>query len=173
MRNNYSILGIVFLFTARFCWSFRSQPTVTFRRHLGATYDKTSSMFLEDSKDGYLSKLLVSYQQRVNSHPYTTKMITAGLVGALGDSLIQWLTILQQKDAHFDSRRLLVFTAVSSFYIAPVIHVWFNWLNMAFSQMAWRPIEIAAAMTIVDQTVGALIITLGFFYAFQVVYVIK
>jgi len=82
----------------------------------------------EEKSTSVLKRLLTSYNTNLEKHPYITKIISSGIVGGLGDILIQliknggsWQTL--------DLRRLAVFVSVAAFYIAPVINIWFNWLN--------------------------------------------
>jgi hypothetical protein len=58
---------------------------------------------------------------------------------------------------------------VTAFYIAPVIHNWFDFLNkMPIPSGLSDPVK-AAIMMLVDQTFGAVFVTIGFFYAFEFV----
>lgn len=76
----------------------------------------------------FLSKIVDSYSNLLEKYPYRIKILSSGIVGACGDFLIQ-LFQKQSSNKEFDWRRLIVFSVVAAFYIAPVIHVWFNWLN--------------------------------------------
>ena len=112
------------------------------------------------------SSLLGMYDKCLQSNPYTTKVVSSGVVGCLGDCLIQ---LVAGKGSAFDMRRLFVFTTVSALYIAPVIHFWFNWLSSIKYPENITPARKALYMTILDQTIGGLIVTSGFFYAFELV----
>ena len=120
-----------------------------------------------------MTKLLDCYSDLLTKHPYYTKIISSGVIGALGDTLIQKLENRTSKKP-FEYRRLFVFFLVTALYIAPVIHVWFDWLNL-IPMPAWAntPVKKAAVMMAVDQTIGAVVITIGFFYAFEFVCYIK
>ena len=72
-------------------------------------------------------------------------------------------------DKPFDYRRLGVFSSVAGFYIAPVINVWFNWLNSIAMPASFNNIGKALVQMAIDQTVGATVITAGFFFAFELV----
>lgn len=71
---------------------------------------------------------------------------------------------MRKSNKSFDYRRLLVFFTVTALYIAPVINVWFNWLN---NGMPLPPgltnVARAGIMMIADQTIGAVGVTVGFF----------
>lgn len=115
-----------------------------------------------------LAKLLASYSNLLTKHPYATKIVSSGFIGGLGDVLIQLYEGRAKGDAFaFDYRRLAVFTAVTAFYIAPVIHVWFNMLAAMPMPAGAGNVLKAALMMVADQTVGATVITVGFFYAFE------
>jgi drug/metabolite transporter (DMT)-like permease len=58
---------------------------------------------------------------------------------------------------------------VTAFYIAPVIHSWFDFLGKLPLPAGLSDPVKAAAMMIVDQTFGAVGVTIGFFYAFELV----
>lgn len=145
----------------------------------------------EEKSTSVLKRLLTSYNTNLEKHPHITKIISSGIVGGLGDILIQliknggsWQTL--------DLRRLAVFVSVAAFYIAPVINIWFNWLNsipyperfdtgnfnVAFlyknnfifsSSTSFNNAKKALVMIVLDQTIGATVITAGFFYAFELV----
>ena len=110
----------------------------------------------------FSTKLLDSYSSILEKHPYVVKIVTSGIIGGTGDILIQ-----SYQGNPFDFRRLSVFTLVAGFYIAPVIHIWFNWLNSMPLPKNLNKVSKALAMMFVDQTVGATFITAGFFYAFE------
>jgi hypothetical protein len=92
------------------------------------------------------------------------------IVGGLGDILIQALEWKRSGGkSKFELRRLLVFSTVTALYIAPVIHVWFGWLNSLPYPTSWNENTKALGMMFLDQTIGATVITMGFFFAFEIV----
>ena len=114
-----------------------------------------------------LSNMLETYSRLLQEHPYPTKIISSGLVGGAGDVLIQQFQRRNNKDKPFDFRRLIVFSSVAALYIAPTINVWFNWLNSIPLPTGYSNIAKALVQMAIDQTVGATVITVGFFYAFE------
>lgn len=58
---------------------------------------------------------------------------------------------------------------VSAFYVAPVTHFWFKYLDRALSAWKGSQVSKALAMVAIDQTVGAVVVTTGFFCAFSLV----
>lgn len=110
------------------------------------------------------------YNHMLTKHQWPTKMISSGVVGGLGDILIQLFSCYKKGSAwSVDLRRLLVFSSVATFYIAPVIHVWFNWLEKVRipKSLGDGKVKKSLYMIALDQTVGATVITAGFFYAFE------
>jgi len=120
----------------------------------------------------FLSKLLESYSELLKKHPYPTKILSSAFVGGTGDVLIQ---LFQQRNARkknsnaapFDFRRLAVFATVAGLYIAPVIHLWFGFLNELPFKADMSNQAKAGIMMLLDQTFGAVIVNAGFFYAFE------
>ena len=76
----------------------------------------------------FLSSLLDSYTGLLENSPYPTKMVTSAIIGALGDFLVQAYEGRKNRKP-LDFRRMAVFATVCGLYIAPVIHVWFEYLN--------------------------------------------
>ena len=116
----------------------------------------------------FLTSLLNGYTGLLNSHPYITKIVSSTIVGGLGDVLIQSYNARNTKKP-IDLRRLLVFSMVTGIYIAPVIHLWFNFLAGMPFLANMSNMKQAMWMMFVDQTLGATIITMGFFLAFEMV----
>ena len=116
----------------------------------------------------FLSSLLDSYSGLLEKSPYPTKMVTSAIIGALGDFLVQTYEGRKSKKA-LDFRRITVFATVCGIYVAPVIHVWFEFLNKMPFLANMGKYSKAFWMMFVDQSVGATVITLGFFFAFEAV----
>lgn len=90
----------------------------------------------------------------------------------MGDILVQTISCVQNKEPIFiDVKRLLVFTSVSTFYIAPTIHVWFEIIEKLKVPKFLGEGKTAKSvmMILADQTVGATFISAGFFFAFELV----
>ncbi|RYG65866.1 hypothetical protein EON64_11030 [archaeon] len=118
-----------------------------------------------------LRSLVRSYNSALSKHAHPTKMITSAVVAGLGDLLIQLLNhkLHGARKVAVDLRRLFVFMAVAGFYMAPATHWWFNFLDrmpVLRGKSRWAQSLIMIA---VDQTAGALLITSGFFFAFELV----
>ena len=114
-----------------------------------------------------VSSLINDYSNLIEIAPLRTKMITGGLIGIIGDSIIQ--IINNKGNMNFDFRRLLVFMLVSTFYSAPIIHTWFQVLDhLPF--LTDMPAALKSfCMVLIDQTLGAVSITAGFFVFFELV----
>ena len=114
------------------------------------------------------SNLFVEYGNLLKSNnAIPTKMITSGLIAAIGD-VIQQVFIKEQASRKFDFRRLLVFMLVNIFYIGPVSHFWFKLLESITSQLTSK-LSKATVQVVVDQTLGAFFITGGFLATFEVI----
>lgn len=118
-----------------------------------------------DSNDK-LETLLDSYSHQLERHPYRTKILSSAFVGGLGDFLIQ---TIQTESGVIDMRRWLVFTTVAGLCVAPAIHLWFNWLASLPYPSKYGKDRVALIQLFIDQTLGAVIINGGFFYAFELV----
>lgn len=113
-------------------------------------------------------RLFDSYNRALLSHPYITKIISSAIVGGLGDLIIQlWLPYQKGLTPKFDLRRFAVFSFVAGFYIAPTIHVWFDYLNAFPVPSDFSRVAKALVMIFLDQTIGAVVINGGFFFAFE------
>jgi hypothetical protein len=138
---------------------------------LGEVDDNDDNRKLLKSSNGlliFLTSLLENYSDALEKYPYPTKIITSGMVGGLGDFLIQNLQNRGTK-RNFDFRRLFVFMLVTGFYIAPVMHVWFNLITKIPLPPGANKFVEAGLMMALDQTFGAVFVTIGFFYAFELV----
>jgi len=130
---------------------------------------------LAAAKQNFVQEAAGKYAKLLDKHPMTTKIVSSGVIGGTGDVLIQLLQGRKTSNFVFDYRRLLVFSTVTSFYIAPVIGYWFDWLaQMPMPERIKKPGKLnevyrALYMMIFDQTIGATVITIGFFYAFEFV----
>lgn len=106
----------------------------------------------------------VKYNQCLTDYPILTKVVSSVMIGGIGDILIQ---IMSQQS--LDYRRLLVFTAVAGLYFAPVIDIWFSWLNSLPLSSEYSGNKRAFIMLLIDQTVGSILVNGGFFVAFELV----
>ena len=110
------------------------------------------------------------YSNNLIEHPYITKIITGTIVGCLGDYLIQLINIKKSNGLILlDKRRLMVFSTVIGFYISPAIHIWFSFLNNLALIKDLSKIKKTLIMLLIDQTLGAVLINSGFFFAFEMV----
>lgn len=121
-------------------------------------------------------KALHCYDKLLLQYPLATKMVSSGLIGGLGDLLIQRVEANDEKHIHnnmkkkraIDLRRLFIFTAVSALYFAPFIHYWFAYLeNLSFSRPRSKLYK-SLVMISLDQLIGAILLKSGFFYAFTI-----
>lgn len=120
----------------------------------------------------FLVKLLEGYTELLIKHPYATKILSSAAVGGTGDFIIQIINGKKSSSTNnifqlVDFRRWIVFTTVAGLYIAPSLHLWFNYLGYLQFPKDFSKFQIAFIQMILDQTFGALIINAGFFYAFE------
>jgi hypothetical protein len=112
------------------------------------------------------------YMRCLNSAPVPTKSVTFFFISALGDLLSQ--TIQARGVAgglSLNWHRLRVYAVLGAVYVAPVIHVWFGYLERLKSPggplaslPGWKAV---AAMTFIDQTVGATIVLSSIYVVFE------
>jgi len=86
------------------------------------------------------------YSARLDTHPITTKCISAGLISSLGNVLAQGITYYQEKsevssdnddgkkdnmwkDFSVDAGQVGRFTFLNVIVVAPVLHYWYNFIN--------------------------------------------
>jgi hypothetical protein len=135
---------------------------------------------LTDSSKGFEASAMNcfdSYNHCLINYPYKTKILSSMVIAGLGDFLSQ-VIVPYFKDGieapTLNLKRLFIFSLVAGLYFAPVIHLWFNWLNSiqlpSFSEDQ-RKNKVMKALTMItlDQTIGAFFINAGFFYAFELV----
>lgn len=135
----------------------------------------TSNSAVNTANTKYSIGLLGWYDDCLNQYPLFTKAITSLLIGAFSDVLIQHL-----ENGRLNMQRVVLFAAVSGFYAGPVVHYWYNLLEqlpqiviplLTFSSTAAHGSRLVKTLTMlaIDQTLGALILNVGFFYAFELV----
>lgn len=139
----------------------------------------------EKSTNGLLEGRLAPFSQwyfyQLVEHPFRTKMISSALVGALGDLLSQLYLYLSLSNSFslrilgqfllsgINFHRLFALTLVSALYGAPITHVWFEYLNNLSGLQGLSSWKRSMVMMLLDQTLGAIAVTAGFFFCFDVV----
>lgn len=157
-------------FVPKSAFSRVNKKTALFASLPRAPHNHQAKFALLASSNG--QSFLSWYNHMLHTKTYLTKIVTSGLVGGLGDVLIQLVTCYRAKKPFvIDIRRLVVFISVAAIYIAPVIHVWFDYLEKMPLPPAIKesPLKKSLAMILLDQTFGAVVISAGFFYAFELV----
>lgn len=116
--------------------------------------------------------VLALYNRKLIENPYTTKIISSAIVGAIGDLLVQALENFKSGYdvtlQNMDLRRMAVFSATTGLYIAPVVHNWFNLLNKLPIPAEYSQFKRALVTMLVDQLLGSWTIVAGFFFFFAV-----
>lgn len=126
----------------------------------------------------FFDSWMYSYNRQLLLNPMRTKMLSSAIIAALGDIILQLATYVSQNyydmgaglgGFRYDSLRTLSFFLISGLYGAPVTHYWFDYLNnLPFLQRYSKQTK-ALTMTLIDQTVGAIAVTSGFFFLYEIV----
>lgn len=148
-----------------------TSSTALLKKNRGFTVLRAGS-FDEDIKvgedSGVVNGVFNRYNALLETHPLATKMLTSGVLGGLSDVLVQTMSHnAVNSPFELDLHRVAVFTAVCGLYFAPVVDAWFNFLAKIPFPTQLSDTGKVLAMLAVDQTIGAAIVTGGFFYAFE------
>uniref|UniRef100_A0A7S3FWA6 Mpv17-like protein n=1 Tax=Strombidium rassoulzadegani TaxID=1082188 RepID=A0A7S3FWA6_9SPIT len=110
------------------------------------------------------------YSLKLETNPLLTKSLTCGALNMVGDTLSQTLEKRvkpEKREKGFDFKRNLIFGAIGSFYIAPLLHVHYS---------KFLPYVVpdgtkygALKKLAIDQSAFASFITTGFFIIINVV----
>lgn len=110
---------------------------------------------------------LDKYNSMLEANPMTTRIVTSGVIGALGDLFSQNLESKGKNKKDIDFRRLFIFTISAAFYFAPVIGAWFSFLNtLSFPGGEGSK---ALGMLLVDQTAGAVSVIGTYFFFYEII----
>lgn len=120
--------------------------------------------------------LFNTYLRALDNRPIVTKVITSGVICGVGDILAQALSF---KSAATDSvtlgafvgalelQRFVIYGLLGAFWIAPVVHYWFNALESATKSKKGPPKTFAGRMgkalkmMALDQSIGAPVVNAG------------
>ena len=109
--------------------------------------------------------LFEKYDNQMTKRPILTKMWTSFFIGAFGDVLSQVLG----KTSGVDAYRVVTYGLSQLLYFGPVMHYWFQIVD-AFGKLPVfddKPQNVKTlAMTLFDQTIGAVLVVSGFFVFF-------
>jgi protein Mpv17 len=72
-----------------------------------------------------MAKLLAFYEHMLKTSPFTTEVIQTGVIAALGDVSCQ-LLIDKKALKDYDFSRTVKMAFMGSFYVAPLLHVWYR-----------------------------------------------
>eukprot|EP00730_Choanoeca_flexa_P008927 TRINITY_DN12558_c4_g1_i4.p1 TRINITY_DN12558_c4_g1~~TRINITY_DN12558_c4_g1_i4.p1 ORF type:complete len:233 (+),score=19.68 TRINITY_DN12558_c4_g1_i4:163-861(+) len=95
------------------------------------------------------ASLLSRYSNYLNTNPTATKVITAGFIGLAADLTAQ-VAIEGTRD--LDTQRLLKFVGLQMIIIAPVLHVWYGFLNR---RIPGNHLRIVVQRVLLDQLLFA------------------
>lgn len=123
-------------------------------------------------KPSWFSRIVAWYDRQLEQRPFLTKGLTAGFVAANGDLLCQFL--MHRNNNHskettknkstdesldkfrsvWDRRRTLHFFLLGSFWVAPVLHVWYGFLSRTKSVFSAAAGSRRAVMLLLGQRVA-------------------
>ena len=135
-----------------------------------AKADTITTTAVASSSVGFVSKLIESYSLALGRNPLKVKMISTGIISSLGDIICQTIEMNNDDGKTFDFHRLSVFSSVGFFYIAPLLHWWFNVLNTIPSKLFGTNITNfmnATTMIFIDQSVASFVVLSGFFFFYE------
>ena len=77
------------------------------------------------------SSLFQGYSKLLTKYPLTTKCTTSGLIAGCGDLISQSMLSSNKENGGMDINwtRFLTFTTLGTFYVAPVLHLWYGYLG--------------------------------------------
>mmetsp|Transcript_98903 Transcript_98903/g.251056 ORF Transcript_98903/g.251056 Transcript_98903/m.251056 type:complete len:242 (-) Transcript_98903:301-1026(-) len=105
-----------------------------------------------------VTALWAAYLAALASQPVITKAVTSAVISSFGNLFCQ---IVVEGRGTVDAGRLLRFALLNAFYVAPVLHVWFGFLNRQIP----RPGLAGAALRMLpDQLLVSPIFNFGFLF---------
>lgn len=163
-------LFFVFIFARVEVFSFELARKSGRKGHRVNVLTTTNTISGTSETTNPLSRLATSYNNKLEQFPNLTKLITSGIIAALGDVAVQYITRPPDAKIFIDKRRLIIFSLMGGLYIAPIISLWFQWLNsIKFPPyMTNTKLKRSLSMLLVDQTLGAVAVNLGFFFFYEV-----
>lgn len=107
------------------------------------------------------------YDARLRDAPLATKAVSSAVASGVGDALAQRLA---PGAAAFDAARCGAFAVVGFAYFAPILQWWYG--ALARFEANWlargrRRSTCLALQVLLNQSVGALLVNAGFFYAIE------
>ena len=125
----------------------------------------SSRCFTTSSSSSSKYSLLTWYSKKLDTHPYTTKGITSGLISLSGDVTCQYLTAVRTKieedgttteiTAPYDYGRSIRFFIMGTFWVAPITNFWYQALSTKIIPGSTRTIGRIVKRLMVDQFVFA------------------
>lgn len=118
--------------------------------------------------------LLNAYLRALNKKPMQTKIITSGVICGIGDIMAQALMFTQGGGAtlgkfvvNLEMQRFSIYAFLGAFWIAPVVHYWFDALERVTKSPQGPPQTFAGRMgkalkmVTLDQSIGAPLVNAG------------
>lgn len=142
-----------------------AQPFVRSRspfpgRHLSFRHEHKRSLaeFGGGSQQEVGAGFFAWYSKKLDTHPLTTKCISAGLISSVGNVLAQGITFYQKrsskketsddsisinavwKDFKVDPAQVGRFAFLNVIFVAPVLHYWYGFINRAIPGLGWSEV---------------------------------
>ena len=76
-----------------------------------------------------ITKIWASYLKVLDRFPLRTQIVQTGIIMGAGDALSQ---LVIEKKSKYEIERTLRFAVIGSFFVAPIIRVWFLTLEKWF-----------------------------------------
>lgn len=119
--------------------------------------------------------LLNAYLQALENRPIWTKVVTSGVICGIGDIMAQGMSFAQSAAAvtlggfagALQMQRFVIYTLLGAFWIAPIVHYWFDAIDKVTTSPAGPPKTFAGRMgkalkmVTLDQVIGAPLVNAG------------
>lgn len=128
--------------------------------------------------------LLNAYLRVLDKRPLPTKIVTSGIICAIGDVMAQALSFATGEAGPFtlgsfaralEFQRLIIYGVLGALWMAPVVHYWFDALedltkgNKGPTTTFRGKMGKALKMVALDQSIGAPLVNSGFMFFFTLV----
>lgn len=120
--------------------------------------------------------LLNAYLRALDKRPILTKVITSGIICGIGDIMAQGISFTQTAATTvtlgafagaLEMQRFVIYSILGAFWIAPIVHYWFDAIENVTKSPKGPPKTFAGRMgkalkmVTLDQTVGAPLVNAG------------
>lgn len=132
-------------------------------------------MYIDAPRPVEKKGLLNAYLRALDNRPILTKVITSGVICGIGDIMAQGIAFSQAgrtltlgaMAAALEMQRFIIYSVLGAFWIAPIVHYWFEAIENVTKSPKGPPKTFAGRMgkalkmVTLDQTIGAPIVNAG------------